>query len=129
MRLRAAFMLKFMLLLSWDRGSLDSLPEPFAVFHDYRHMAKLIPESRHPLSVLVVDFGGGTFDCCIIETTEEGNLARNGSTAVPLGVKSVEGAGKELIGVCWLAPSPRSMTYAQRKSISKVASLRDQETS
>jgi molecular chaperone DnaK (HSP70) len=71
-------------------------PEPFAVFQYYRHVAKLIPEAGQPLYVLVLDFGGGTFDCCVIETTEKGNLARGGSTAVPLGVQSVYGAGKEI---------------------------------
>ena len=71
-------------------------PEPFAVFHYYRHVQNLIPSSHHALNVLIVDIGGGTLDCCVIETTAEGNLAKGGSTAVPLGVQSLQGAGKEL---------------------------------
>lgn len=71
-------------------------PEPFAVFHYYRHVQKLIPPSHHALNILIVDIGGGTLDSCVIETTAEGNLAKGGSTAVPLGVQSFEGAGKEL---------------------------------
>jgi molecular chaperone DnaK (HSP70)/fido (protein-threonine AMPylation protein) len=71
-------------------------PEPFAVFQYYRHAENLIPVTDHPLTVLVLDYGGGTLNCCIIETTQEGNLARGGATAVPIGVESVEGAGKEI---------------------------------
>jgi molecular chaperone DnaK (HSP70)/Fic family protein len=71
-------------------------PEPFAVFHYYRHVQNLIPSSHHSLNILIVDIGGGTLDSCVIETTAEGNLARGGSTAVPLGVQSLQGAGKEL---------------------------------
>lgn len=71
-------------------------PEPFAVFQYYRHWENVIPKSNQPLTVLIVDFGGGTFDCCIVETTADGNLARGGATSIPLGVQSVEGAGKEL---------------------------------
>jgi prophage maintenance system killer protein len=69
-------------------------PEPFAVFQYYRHVEKLIPASGQPLRVLVVDFGGGTLDSCVIETTQEGNLARGGSTMLPLGIRTVTGAGK-----------------------------------
>src|SRR5260370_8226671 len=71
-------------------------PEPFAVFHYYRHVENVIPSSNQPLKVLIVDFGGGTFDCCVVETTADGNLARGGATSIPLGVQSVQGAGKEL---------------------------------
>jgi cell filamentation protein, protein adenylyltransferase len=71
-------------------------PEPFAVFQYYRHVENLLPKSYQPLAVLIVDFGGGTFDCCIVETTAEGNLARGGATSIPLGVQSVQAAGKEL---------------------------------
>jgi molecular chaperone DnaK (HSP70) len=71
-------------------------PEPFAVFQYYRHVERVLPASGKPLVVLVVDFGGGTLDSCIIETTLEGNLARGGSTSVPLGIHSVTGAGKAI---------------------------------
>jgi molecular chaperone DnaK (HSP70) len=50
-------------------------PEPFAVFQYYRHKERLIPQAGRPLTVLVIDFGGGTLDSRIIETTQDGNLA------------------------------------------------------
>jgi molecular chaperone DnaK (HSP70)/fido (protein-threonine AMPylation protein) len=68
-------------------------PEPFAVFQYYRDEG-LIPAPGQPLTVLVIDFGGGTLDSCIIETTAEGNLSRGGATRVPLGIHSTVGAGK-----------------------------------
>lgn len=71
-------------------------PEPFAVFQYYRHCEKLIPDVDHSQNVLVIDAGGGTFDCCAIQTTVRGNLARRGTTANPLGIKSVSVAGKHI---------------------------------
>jgi len=71
-------------------------PEPFAVFQYYRHCKKLISPTYHSQAILILDIGGGTFDSCIIETTSEGNLARGGSTAIPIGVQSYLGAGKVL---------------------------------
>lgn len=71
--------LKVMLLgKGFEDARIKFLPEPFAVFQYYRH------GRRHPLLVgskkinaLVVDFGGGTFDVCIIETTKEGEIDLN----------------------------------------------------
>jgi hypothetical protein len=81
-----------------DMGYADTqfFPEPFAVFQYYRHVEELIPQSNRPLAVLVVDFGGGTLDSCVIETTSEGNLSRGGTTSLPLGIQSCIGAGKEI---------------------------------
>jgi molecular chaperone DnaK (HSP70) len=69
--------------------SLDFLPEPFAVFQYYRYGA------RHPLvlqhlkqNVLVVDFGGGTCDVCIVETTKTGDISQSGRNAKPLAAGS-----------------------------------------
>jgi molecular chaperone DnaK (HSP70)/fido (protein-threonine AMPylation protein) len=78
------------------RPNPQFFPEPFAVFQYYRQYEDLLPRSSSPLTVLVIDFGGGTLDSCIIETTLEGNLARGGSTSVPLGIKSVLNAGKAI---------------------------------
>jgi Fic family protein len=71
-------------------------PEPFAVFQYYRHVAGAIPKVGAPQTVLIVDFGGGTFDTCIIQTTQSGDLSRGGATAVPLGVQSVAKAGRDI---------------------------------
>ncbi len=81
-----------------EMGYADTqfFPEPFAVFQYYRHVEQLIPQSSQPLAVLVVDFGGGTLDSCVIETTAEGNLSRGGTTSLPLGIQSCVGAGKEI---------------------------------
>lgn len=70
-------------------GAVDFLPEPFAVFQYYRH------GFRHPLitekskyNALVIDFGGGTFDVCIIETTREGDISMSGRNSKPLAASS-----------------------------------------
>jgi hypothetical protein len=70
-------------------AAIDFLPEPFAVFQYYRH------GRRHPLltdrakyNALVLDFGGGTFDVCIIETTKEGDISRANRNSKPLAASS-----------------------------------------
>lgn len=63
-------------------------PEPFAVFQYYRHVDKVFPVAKQAETVLVIDIGGGTFNSCIIRTTEQGLLARAGATAVPLGLQA-----------------------------------------
>jgi hypothetical protein len=62
----------------FHEDQIKFLPEPFAVFQYYRHGC------RHPLvagrkkhNALVIDFGGGTFDVCIVETTKEGEIDIN----------------------------------------------------
>ncbi len=73
-----------------DFENIDFLPEPFAVFQYYRYGI------RHPLvaertkhNVLVIDFGGGTFDTCIIETTKDGDISQSGKNSKPLAAKSI----------------------------------------
>lgn len=68
---------------------VDFLPEPFAVFQYYRH------GYRHPLvsartkyNVIVIDFGGGTFDVCIIETSSKGDISQTGRNSKPLAASS-----------------------------------------
>jgi molecular chaperone DnaK (HSP70) len=68
---------------------MDFLPEPFAVFQYYRY------GYRHPLlagqkknQALVIDFGGGTIDACIIETTKGGELSQSGRNSRPLAASS-----------------------------------------
>ncbi|WP_093155511.1 hypothetical protein [Aliiruegeria lutimaris] len=66
------------------------MPEPFAVFQYYRY------GFRHPLLTagrkhvaLVLDFGGGTFDVSVIETTVEGDISLSGKNSKPLSAKSI----------------------------------------
>ena len=73
---------------------VDFLPEPFAVFQYYRYGL------RHPLIAaqqkhvaLVLDFGGGTFDVSIIETTAQGDISQSGRNQRPLSAKSVAAGG------------------------------------
>lgn len=77
-------------------GAPQFFYEPFAVFQYYRHIEKVL----HPVSqaeiVLVIDIGGGTFSSCVIRTTEEGDLARGGPLAVPLGLKAELCGGSEI---------------------------------
>src|SRR5437762_8666076 len=55
--------------------NVDFLPEPFAVYQYYRYGEKhpLVAE-RKKHHALVIDFGGGTFDVCVIATTKEGDI-------------------------------------------------------
>jgi molecular chaperone DnaK (HSP70) len=49
------------------------LPEPFAVFQYYRYGINhplMSQDAKH--HALIMDFGGGTFDVCVIQTTKEG---------------------------------------------------------
>lgn len=75
-------------------AEVDFMPEPFAAFQYYRH------GMRHPLvaqraknNALVIDFGGGTFDVCVIETTKEGDISRTGRNSRPLAAASTPVGG------------------------------------
>jgi len=70
------------------QSEVEFFNEPFAVFQYYRHIAKLFPVAKRPETVLVVDIGGGTFNSCIIRTTEQGLLARGGALSVALGLQA-----------------------------------------
>lgn len=70
--------------------SIEFLPEPFAVYQYYRY------GERHPLvserrkhHALVLDFGGGTFDVCLIETTKDGDISESGRMAKPISASSI----------------------------------------
>ncbi len=60
---------------------VDFLPEPFAAFQYYRHGLRhpLVMEKRQH-TVLVADFGGGTFDACVIETDKDGDIRERGTS-------------------------------------------------
>jgi len=62
--------------------------EPFAVFQYYRHYESVFGSENKSETVLIIDIGGGTFNSCIIGTTEEGYLSRGGAKSVPLGFQA-----------------------------------------
>ncbi len=73
---------------------VDFLPEPFAVFQYYRYGVRhpLIAEKKKHIA-LVLDFGGGTFDASVIETTGQGDISQSGRNQKPLAAKSIAVAG------------------------------------
>ncbi|MDQ0333040.1 hypothetical protein QFZ88_005422 [Mesorhizobium sp. YL-MeA3-2017] len=73
---------------------IDFLPEPFAVFQYYRYGLRhpVISEQRKHIA-LVLDFGGGTFDISVIETTKAGDVSQSGTNSRPLSAKSVQVGG------------------------------------
>ncbi|WJI73931.1 MULTISPECIES: hypothetical protein [unclassified Mesorhizobium] len=75
-------------------SEVDFLPEPFAVFQYYRYGVRhpLISEKRKHVA-LVLDFGGGTFDVSVIETTAQGDISKSGRNQRPFGAKSIAVAG------------------------------------
>ena len=70
------------------------LPEPFAVYQHYRYGIKInsLQEKKKQIA-LIVDFGGGTFDACVIESTESGDVSRSGKHSKPLAADSVPVGG------------------------------------
>ena len=64
------------------------LAEPFAVFQYYRHYERVFSAETKSETVLIIDIGGGTFNSCIIGTTEEGALSRGGPKSVPYGLQA-----------------------------------------
>ena len=70
------------------------MPEPFAVFQYYRYGVKhplVAQKTKHV--ALVVDFGGGTFDASVIETTAVGDISGGGRNSRPLAAKSIPVGG------------------------------------
>ncbi|HKW75731.1 MAG TPA: hypothetical protein VJN64_09420 [Terriglobales bacterium] len=87
-------MLEGKTILSPNGISVRFIPEPFAAFQYYRHGI------RHPLvsqqtqmNALVIDFGGGTCDVCVIQTTKEGDISGGGENKRPLAGKSLPVGG------------------------------------
>lgn len=74
--------------------SVDFLPEPFAVYQYYRYGLRVPHVSGADKHIaLIVDFGGGTFDASIIETTKTGDISESGKHAKPLASDSVPVGG------------------------------------
>ena len=64
--------------------SVEFLPEPFAVYQYYRYGLNLPSlADREKRVALIVDFGGGTFDVSVIETTHDGDVSLSGRHAKP----------------------------------------------
>ena len=73
---------------------VDFLPEPFAVFQYYRYGIRhplLTSKTRH--AALVVDFGGGTFDVSVVDTTASGDVSGSGRNSRPLAAASIAVGG------------------------------------
>lgn len=73
---------------------VEFLPEPFAVYQYYRYGQRIphLQENAKHIA-LVLDFGGGTFDGCIIESTNKGDISLAGKHSKPLGADSVAKGG------------------------------------
>ena len=73
---------------------VDFLPEPFAVFQFYRYGVKhpVVAANRKHVA-LVIDFGGGTFDVSVVETTATGDVSQKGRHARPLAGTSIPVGG------------------------------------
>lgn len=73
---------------------VEFLPEPFAVYQYYRY-GQRIPHLQEKAKhiALVLDFGGGTFDACIIESTNQGDVSKSGKHSKPLGADSAPVGG------------------------------------
>ena len=73
---------------------VDFLPEPFAVYQYYRYglrVPRLLDRSKQ--IALILDFGGGTFDACVIESTKDGDVSIRGKHSKPLAAKSIPVGG------------------------------------
>lgn len=69
---------------------IDFLPEPFAAFQYYRYGVRSpAVTALQKYCALVLDFGGGTFDVCVVETTQEGDISQSGRSSKPYGASSV----------------------------------------
>jgi len=77
--------------------------EPFAVFQYYRHAEGVFAGESKSENILIIDIGGGTFNSCIISTTDAGYLSRGGAKAIPQGFQAELVGGsqldKDLLGV------------------------------
>jgi hypothetical protein len=81
-------------ILTGKFAQIDFMPEPFAVFQYYRYGVKhplVAQKTKHV--ALVFDFGGGTFDASVIETTAAGDISGGGRNSRPLAAKSIPVGG------------------------------------
>jgi hypothetical protein len=75
-------------------AEIDFLPEPFAVYQYYRYGCRhpIVAEKRKHIA-LVLDFGGGTFDVSVVESTKAGEISQSGINARPLAARSIAVGG------------------------------------
>jgi Fic family protein len=78
------------------RNAPKFFPEPFAVYQYYALIERLFPKQKEPQLVLIVDIGGGTFNSCIIKTTELGHLSKGGATKLPIGLQAAFFGGNKV---------------------------------
>lgn len=73
---------------------VEFLPEPFAVYQYYRYGQKFpqLHESKKHIA-FIVDFGGGTFDACVIESNNDGDVSQTGKHSKPLSADSIDVGG------------------------------------
>lgn len=71
-------------------AEIDFMPEPFAVYQYYRYGCRhpIVAEKRKHVA-LVLDFGGGTFDVSVVESTKSGEISQSGTNARPLAARSI----------------------------------------
>ncbi len=78
----------------FKKEQIDFMPEPFAVFQYYKFGVKhqgILGNSKQ--YALVLDFGGGSFDTCIIETDKEGEITGKRKNTRPLSSLSIAAGG------------------------------------
>lgn len=70
-------------------AKVEFLPEPFAVYQYYRYGLRIPHLQENTKHVaLIVDFGGGTFDICIVQSTAKGDVSLSGKHSKPLSADS-----------------------------------------
>lgn len=81
-------------ILTGRFAEIDFMPEPFAVFQYYRYGIRhaLVAQKQKHIA-LVFDFGGGTFDLSVIETTAAGDISKSGRNSKPLAARSIPVCG------------------------------------
>jgi molecular chaperone DnaK (HSP70) len=101
--------------------NVDFMPEPFAVYQYYRYGLKhpLVTDTKK-IFALVIDFGGGTFDVSIVETTKTGDISQKGRHAKPIAAQSTSFGGyaiNRLIAEYLL--NRQELTAAEKEAIHK----------
>lgn len=108
---------------------VDFLPEPFAVFQYYRYgLRHPLLSEQHSHVALVLDFGGGTFDVSVIETTKAGDISHGGRNSRPLAAKSIPVGGyfinkKIAEHLLFRALSDKKEKTRARKTIQSIGSF------